>query len=272
MTTEQVGRSTSAITLIVADHAPATLVLLYSRLTDLTNVFTFQYTRSHSNLTPSASDPYLLPLPKHEPDLVSRANGHVSHGSSRISAMVLKAVKYESPQDSIASGPGQIYFENGVVFYQLSLLNNDFALSECLYAEMQNEVEAEVRPPDTVSRLELAKTPAHIVSAFIVPDGYSYQDYEDSPHNSTAEEESGAESHLSLAVVHKDPCTISFEWLENEIQSTLASASPSTGFYESLEFLLNELEDRFTSGVSTMETLYVELDHPMKATRTHFVS
>ena len=271
MTTEQVGRSTSTITLVFADHAPATLVLLYSRLTNLTNVFTFQYTRSLSNLAPSASDPYLLPLPKHEPDLASRADGHVSHRSSRISAIVLKAAKYESPQGSIPSGPGQIYFENGVVFYQLSLLNNDFALSECLYAEMQNEVEAEVRPPDTVSRLEVAKTPAYIASEFIVPDGYFDQDYEDSPHNSSAEEESDAESQLSLAVFHKDPCTISFEWLENEIQSTLASASSSTGFDESLELLLNELEDRFTSGVSTMETLYV-LDHPMKVTRTHFVS
>ncbi|KAF6224199.1 hypothetical protein HO133_010774 [Letharia lupina] len=238
------------------DDRETTLVLLYSRLTGLANAFTFRYARSLSNLAPSASDPYLLPLPKDGPDIMaSRANHHGSHRSSRISAIILKAIKYESPKGSMVSGLGQTYLENDVAFYQLSLLTNDLALSECLYAEVQTDFKAELYPPKKISRSEIARTPAKVFSDFFVPNGFVDGDYEDSPHNGTAEKDSDVESRANLAISKEDPCTLNFEWLENEIHSTLTEAPPAAAFHEVLDLLRNEVEDKAALGVPTMETL-----------------
>lgn len=167
-------------------------------------------------------------------------------------------MKYESPQGSILSGLGQVYLENDVVFYQLSLLTNDLALSECMYAEVQDGFGSELCPPSTISRLEIAKTPAKVISDFVVPNGYVDRDYEDSSHNSVAEEESDAESRTSLAALDHDPYTISSEWLEKEIHGTPTDAYSTRPFHECLDFLQNEIEEKVASGVPTIETLYVK--------------
>lgn len=273
MTIEKVSYSVCASTLPTAYRAPATLVLLYSRLTGLINAFTFQYARSSSNTAPSSSDPYLLPLPNEGSDVLAlRAKSLGSHRSSRISAIVIKAMNYESPKGSILSGLGKSYFENGVSFYQLSLLTNDLAVSECLYAEVQNGFKAELWPPNTISRLEIAKTPAKVFDDFVVPNGYVDRDYEDLSDNRIAEEESRAESRASLTVLNEDPCTISFEWLSNEIHDTLTDASPTMAFHENLDLLQNVIEDKVASGNPIMETLYVKYYDPKKASATHSIS
>lgn len=260
MTTEQVGHYTCARTVAFFNHAPATLVLLYSRLTGLTNVFAFHYATSYSSLAPSASDPYLLPLPHDDPDIfASRANLHISHRNSKISAIVLKLVRFQSPQGSVPSGLGQIYSENGLAFYQLNLLTKNLDMLECLYAEVPNAFKAELHPPRIISRLGIAKTPAHVFDDFIVSNGYVDRDIEDIPDNPTAMEEIDAESRASLAVLHKDPYTISFEWLEHEIHDALTSTSPATEFDENLNSLQIMIEDKVASGVPTVDTLYVEL-------------
>ena len=256
--TIEVGHSRCAKTFAIIDFAPAILVLLYSRLTGLTTVFTFQYARSHSNLAPSASDPYLLPLPNDGLDTSTLgASPHVLHRTSRISAMVLKALDFQSPQGSIASGLGQIYSESGVVFYQLSLLTNDLALLECLYVVVPSDFKAEVCPPKTISRSVIAKTPAKVFSDFIVPNGYVDWEYEDLSSIPTAEEKPEVESRASLTVHQEDPYTISFEWLESEIQNAIIGASPTTGFCQGLELIQNKIEVKLASAVPTMETLYV---------------
>lgn len=259
MTIKNVGHSARAPTLAFAYHHPATLVLLYSRMTGLITAFAFHYARSKSNLAPSVSDPYLLPLSTDGLDvLASSAYSHGSHRSSRVSTISLKAIKYESPQDSILSGLGQNYFENDIAFYELSLLTNDLALSECLYAEVHNDFRTELCPPTTISRLENAKTPAKVLDEFIVPDGFVDRDHEHSPFDRAAEEESDAESQKSLAVLSDDPYTISFEWLVEQILDILNDAYPTRPFHECLEFLQSEIEEKVASGVPTIETLYVK--------------
>ena len=214
---------------------------------------------SYPCVAPSASDPYLLSLPKHEPDLLaSWANPHALNRNFTVSTIILKATKFESPQGSSISGLGQIYLENDVAFYQLNLLTNDLTLLECLYAEVPTDFNAEVRPPNIVSRLEIAKTPAKIVSDFIVPNGYVDRDHEDSRHNRAAEGEPDAESRASLAMLSEDPSTINFEWLEN---GTLTGAPFTIAFHEILESIQTVIEDKVASGVSIME-LYVDCYDP----------
>ena len=225
-------------------------------MTGLINVFAFQYARLHSDAAPSTSDPYLLPLPNDgSVVLASRANPPVSHRSRKISAILLKAVKYESPQGSTPSGMGRVLLENDIAFYQLSVLTNDLAVSECLYAEVPNEFKAEVRPPNTVNRLEIARTPANVVSDFIVPHGDVDRDYGGSPHKIIAEEESDPETGANPGVLHEDLYTISFERLENEFHSTSTDAFINTGFHENLDLLQDEIEDKFVSEVPTVKTL-----------------
>ena len=228
-------------------------------MTGLTTVFTFQYARSFSSSAPCAVDPYFLPLRYDELDvLASTANLQDSRRSSGISALTLKAVKYESLHDSIPSVLGQIYLENGVAFYQLSLLTNDLTLWQCLYVEIPKELKVEVCPPNTIHRLEIAKTPAEVIDDFIVPNGYPDQDYKDSPHIPTANEESDTESQAIFAVLDEDPRTIVFEWLNNETDGTLTRVSATTAFHENLDVLLDEIEDAIASNVPKMETLYVK--------------
>ena len=271
--TIEVGHSSSAKTSAIIDYTLATLVLLYSRLTGLTTVFTFHYARSHSNLAPSASDPYLLPLPNDGLDTSTLgARPYVFHRSSRISAMVLKTLDFQSPQGSIASGLGEIYSETGVVFYQLSLLTNDLALSECLYAVVPNDFKEEVCAPKIISRPVIAKTPAKVFSDFIVPNGYVDWEYEDSPYIATAEEDPGVQGRASLAVHQEDLYTISLEWLENEIHDASTGASPTVGFDQGLDLIQNKIEVKLASAVATMETLYVEFSGPQKAAHTHSIS
>ena len=167
-------------------------------------------------------------------------------------------MRYESPQGSNPSGLGQIYREEDVAFYQLSLLTNDLALSECLYAEVHCGSRLEVCPPNTISRLEIAKTPAKVLDDFVVPNGFVDRDHEDSPSNRAAEEASDAESQQSLAVLADDPYTISFEWSDKEIHDTRDDAYPTRPFHECLEILQSEIEEKVASGVQTIETLYVK--------------
>lgn len=260
MAIEKVGHFACASTLAFTYQDLATLVLLYSRLTGLINAFTFQYARSSSNLAPCASDPYFLSLANNELDIVtSKANFHSSGRSLKISAISLRAVKYDFPQGSTLSGLGQIYFEKNVAFYQLSLITNDLALSESLYAQVPKEFKAEVCAPNTVSRLEITKTPAKILSDFIVPNGYVDRDHEDSPPHRSNEENLDGEIAAGPVVLEHDPWTISFEWLENEIHGTLTGASLTTAFVENLELLQREIEDKVALGVPTMETLCVKI-------------
>ena len=260
MAMEKVGRFACASTLAFTYQYLATLVLLYSRLTGLINVFTFQYARSSSNLAPCASDPYLLPLANNELDVVnSKANFRGSDRSPKISAISLRAVKYNLRRGSTLSGLGQIYLEKDVTFYQLSLITNDLALSESLYAQVPKEFKAEVCAPNTVSRLKIAKTPAKILSDFIVPNGYVERDHEDSPHHRTNGKNLDAEIQASLTMFEQDPWTISFEWLEDEIHSPLTGASPTRAFDENLDLLQSEIEDKVALGVPTMETLCVNI-------------
>ena len=272
--TIEVGHSRWAKTYAIINYTPATLVLLYSRLTGLTTVFTFQYARSHSNFAPSASDPYLLPLPNDGLDTSNSlgASPYVFHRSSRISAMVLKTLDFQSPQGSIASGLGQIYSESGIVFYQLSLLTNDLALSECLYVVVPDDFVQEVCPPKTISRPVIAKTPAKVLSDFVVPNGYVDWEYEDSLYIPTAEEDPRVQGRASLAVHQEDPYTISFEWLESEIHDASTGASPTVGFDQGLDLIQNKIVVKLASAVAIMETLYVEFSGPQKAAHTHSIS
>ena len=224
-------------------------------------------------MAPYASDPYILTLPTDEPAIfTSGTTSFGSHRSSRISAIILQAIRYESPQGSVLSGPGKIFHENGVAFYQLSLLTNDLALSECLYAEVHNNFKAELCPPNTVRHSHIAKTPSKTFDQFIVPDGYIDREYEASPDERAADEVSETENRASLVVPNEDPHTISFEWLENEIHDTLNNAFPTVAFDEGLELLRNAIEDKMSSGIMTTESLYVKHYDPTQYSPTHSIS
>ena len=228
-------------------------------------MFAFHYSKSQSNLAPYASDPYILTLPTDELGIfTSRTTSFGSHRSSRILTIILQAIRYESPQGSVLSGPGKIFHENGVAFYQLSLLSNDLALFECLYAEVHNHFKAELCPPNTVRHSHIAKTPSKIFDKFIVPDGYIDREYEALPDDRAADEVSETQNRASLVVLNEDPHTISFEWLENEIQDTISNAFATVAFDEGLELLRSAIEDRMSSGNMTTESLYVKHYDPTK--------
>lgn len=254
---ETVGCFTRAIAPALAKPIIVTNVVLYSRLTSLTTVFSFQIAGPSSNRLPSAADPYSLPLlAEHDLGLrVSKSMSFNTHINTRISGMFLRAVKYDSPYGSTPTGKGQLISENGAIFYQLSLLFNNLQLSERLYVEASTDSDELIHAPVVFGRSKIAKTTAKVVNEFIVPDGYVDNELGDLLQDPTNTELSSDNSDVEYSTEDQDPRTIRFEWLGEEINSALLESPNANTVSKVIELVRAEIELRLASGVSSIDTL-----------------
>ena len=238
-----------------------TKVLLYSRLSGLVTVFTFQYAMSLSKQALSALDPYPLELSMEEKRVLrSDRDAHDPHTDTRISAVELKAVPYDNPDEYMPSGQGQSLVTERVSYYQLSILMHDLTLSERLYAEVDEELSFSIDPPDTRTRRKFSKTPAKVLDDFIVPDLFDDQEYESSEESL---ESPSAQYDLEHGKARstkpdEDPWTISLGWLEKEVHASLSERYPS--FDECLATLYAMIEERLALEDTPLETLHRALN------------
>jgi RNA polymerase I-specific transcription initiation factor RRN6 len=93
-------------------------VLLYSRINNLTQTFTFRNSSSDSDAMTSSSDPTLLAL---GPDVA----GHNIQ-------MALEPCSLEGDMSLDTSGPGQAYLARGLNFYKLFMLRSDLSMHETI--------------------------------------------------------------------------------------------------------------------------------------------
>ncbi len=208
----------------MSEPKPALLVLLYSRLTGLTTVYTFQMLPSPLDLPISASDPYFLglgnPVDISEKPVIAPC---LTQWKS-ISSLVLRDVEYNVRSGSTPSGPGHQYAKGNVRFYQLCTLFNDLSIEQSLYASTPASRITPIHPPDFEVQVEPTRSAKIIKDSFVVPRGVSdgKRAYLHTESNLVHEGERMMEEDSTSD--DGDPWTVNFEWLERHIQSFTPSS------------------------------------------------
>ena len=184
-----------------------TRILLYSRLTSLVTVYTFQYVHSQGRAI-SMLDPYILPLAR-EDDSRERLESIDDRNRSSLSTLVLRPLTYGSLTNSAASGLAQQYMDEGCQFYQLTKFNNNLEISERLYVQPPIQPSASLQAPRVRTRRQEPKTPSMHKEFFFVPDGIVLEETLNVMNDAAFE----ATSLALPKEAEEDPRTINLEWL-----------------------------------------------------------
>lgn len=204
----------------------ATMVMVYSSLTNFSTVFTFGLSQSLAGFPQSLSDPYVFPLYSKDNDgnALAEQNDFYGKGLSIID-LDLQSIDYEYRVGSMASGLGSVYQAGGVRFFQLNTLYNDMSLCQCLYVGLSATDPMHVETPQTQQLRKPPKPLARVLmDDFIVPDQYLVDDYEElylQRFPQLVGNEVVKTQHLPP---DEDPRTLDFEWLEKYLR---VSSSPS---------------------------------------------
>lgn len=241
------------------------MVILYSRLTSLSTVFSFQISIAPPGLPLSVSDPFLLPMIHEGQDkYIPIRSGHSSTKGPSVTTLELNLVKYDILDDSGPAGLVNQYRESGVRFYQLTILYNDQSLRECLYASQLTSDSTQLQLPRTQKLAETFKTPKKVIEhGFILPNGLSLEDYEDLILPSLSPEHKTRKTTAETLQSDEDPWTLNFEWLERKISdlSPWSSASqvskykPGIPLDDCLELIRSSIVEKVTDSTSGIETL-----------------
>ncbi|KAK4693750.1 RNA polymerase I-specific transcription initiation factor RRN6, partial [Lecanoromycetidae sp. Uapishka_2] len=93
--------------------------------------------------------------------------------------LAVRDVQYDKLGRCAMPEKGQMYTDNHICFYQLSILFNDLALSETIYAGSKMNFTSTIDPPELRIRKGSVKTPARVSDEFILSDGVVYHDFRD---------------------------------------------------------------------------------------------
>ena len=242
----------------------ATLVILYSRLTGLTTVYSGQVSPPPLKLPLSNSDPYVLSL-SNSVDRSNRLNT-ASHLIQRkpISTLVLRNLDYNVRSGSVPSGPGHQYLKDNIRFYQLLILYNDLSVEQSLYALTPASRNTPIHSPNFKIQAEPRGPMKVIKESFIVPNRVSDRtrmetrsELDDVRNMEHMTEESTSDA--------EDPWTVNFQWLERHMQNFAVSSlvvgnttSPVvTSFGDVLKLIRSALAVEPISSESGIRLLYV---------------
>ncbi|KZF25521.1 hypothetical protein L228DRAFT_280758 [Xylona heveae TC161] len=122
------------------EEGDGTSILIYSRLNDLISVFQFAMPSDPPSLPTSIADPYILKLP---PTLLSTATQDDRSHACNILTLTLRPLDYVLAHGALPAGPGNTYQEQGIRFFQLTVLCNDLSVHEALYYRRHDEGKGE---------------------------------------------------------------------------------------------------------------------------------
>ena len=239
----------------------ATKLLLYSRLSGLVTVFTFQCAMPSLEQCHFALDPYPLELSMEEVGITRSARNVLNiHTKPRILAVVLQAVPYQTPIEYMPSGLGQLGVTKSVDYYQLSILTRNLTLFEKLYVDVNEASGCSGDSPSTRTRKGFPKTLAHVFDDLIVPDGLDNEGYHSSEENAEGPYVQQDFQHVKAKSTKpdEDSWTITLGWLEKETYNFLSEHSPR--FDESLETLFATVKARFAWEETPLATLHCILN------------
>lgn len=205
------------------------MLVLYSRLTSLSTIFTFRMPRSPLYISLSVSDPYLLNLAAGEyfPHLCGHQQW--SREFPSLSSIELRVAEYQSRKGSTPSGLGTLYRDQSVKFYYLSTFYSDLSLQRRLYVGQAATDLAHIHPPVVQSRQDIPKSSMYVSDddRFVIPNRVSVEDWQDL--NLAAGLQTGSENKVRECQpdVNENCRRLNFEWLEQDIQRSLTEFSRS---------------------------------------------
>lgn len=240
----------------------ANTVLLYSRLTGLTIVFTLQHPESSPDQALSISDPFLLPVAEWADGILGRQLTHLSVGltSVPINSIALRTVSYGFTHKNPPSGLGQLYVESEIKFYQLNILFQDLSLSECLYAEAVAGLNLDIHLPSLQPQKGLPKSSAKVFDDFIVPDGSEDENSEAWFDDINAQRRMKLASRSRSAFPDDDARSIPFQSLDTKLGKMVAEYS-TISMGDFAKVIMHLYDTIITKGAISdivMETLYVK--------------
>lgn len=217
------------------------MVLLYSRLSALTSVYTFKISDSPPGLPVSVSDPFVLPLShdiQHGPQL-NQSDPTISKGRF-ISTLGFTKVKYAAAGKSKFGKFG---------FYQLSVLYNDLSLSECLYFGQTTRNGLYLPIPEIQIYPAHRKAPSSsLEKRLIVPNKIPFDRSNEPSFQGLSfqyEKDTGEGSHLE-----EDPRTLNFEIIERKIHELLSNSPTHENFANSAPKPLDQCIERIRTLIS----------------------
>ncbi|KAI9811458.1 MAG: hypothetical protein M1827_005441 [Pycnora praestabilis] len=254
------------------------LLLLYSRMNNLITVFQFHNASETSVLPLSVADPFTLTLPPHNlhqsnPDeTVTKQDQGLA-----ISAITLQTIDYIEKPNVIPKGPGALYMDHEVRFFQLYVLFNDLSLFRSLYSsgipsdgwQRQEDRYENVSNPETrlkkTGRAARSATKvtgdSFIVSDFDVDSLTAPEDYvglhNSSPKLTTLEKPQRDEED--------DQWTVNAQWMydmafrseeDTSFSSGTSTDSQTQGFSDYLQKLRDRLAGKAETGFRPIETLF----------------
>lgn len=251
--------------MVDADSEVVTMVILYSRLTALSTVFSFQMSIAPPGIPLSVSDPIYLPLRHEGQDRYNPiSSGCVSTKKPSVTTLELNIVKYHALDESVLGGLGYQYREGGVKFYQLTILYNDLSLHQCLYASQLTSDVTQLQLPRIRKLADTHKIPKMVKErGFIVPDRPSLEGYQDHILPLVSQEHRKTNAGAETLRSDEDPWTLNFGWLEREISKLSPEPSaaqvlrykPGTPLDECLELIRSAIIEKVTDNTSGAETL-----------------
>lgn len=238
------------------------MVVLYSRLTSVSTVFTFRMSSWPLGLPLSVSDPFLLVLSDESQGtraLISADPILVEQES--ISTLELNRVEYDALDETVQPGLGNQYREGGIKFYQLSILSNNLSLRQCLYVGQSTTVSMQIECPKIHDPANTCKAPAVVSQdGFIVPNRSAFEERGGSKAYTPViqHDKNNAEGEAFLS--DENPWTTNFEWLERSLSNTslapgMSKSQPQLSFTEALELIRSSILDKLTKGTAGIETL-----------------
>lgn len=241
----------------------ATMVVLYSRLTSYSTVFTFGFSQSLTDFPQSLSDPYILSLEARDYSGYTLADQDHSYIKSRpISNLVLTRICYESQTRWTASGLGSRYQADGVKFFNLTTLHNDMSLRQRLYVGLSPTKSIHVESPGHQRRKYPPKSQTRVVDEvvendFIVPHWYPV---DIGPLSQSAESDDVEIKSLST---EEDPWTLDFEWLGKSLRGDLPQdpdfqdAHSRAPFEQCLDLIRSAILEKLAARSPGVESMYV---------------
>lgn len=229
------------------------MVLLYSRLSALTSVYTFKISDSPPGLPVSMSDPFVLPLSHVIQDgpQLNNPTPAISRGRS-LSTLEFTKVKYA------AVGKSK-FREFG--FFQLSMLYSDMSLSECLYFGRTTRNRASMPIPEIQTYPADGKAPMRpLEKGFIVPNKIPLNRFsKPKPQGLYSHDDRDGTRGRSFHA--EDSWTLNFEIIERKIHDHLSE--PTTYENSSLKpldqclelirpLILNKVHDDSTHQLETL--------------------
>ena len=234
-----------------------TMVVLYSRSSDLATVFTFALT-SPLQLPQSISDPFVLSLGEVQGEEASSVVKPRFTTQGRIpSTICLRPLANAYPSRAGSEEPGEDVVQSTMSFYQIFVLYKDLGVSERLYFLVGDDQDQQRQHLAQMKVSNAAKTFKSLIRKnFIIPDAFiSDVEAADSPNEVSSHEHVRSIGRRELPAATREPWVFDMRWLaktiEDERSTATLRASSAEAFAKIIDDAMTGIDEQ-TAGIHVL--------------------